>query len=846
MPNPLQDKESSSVVDNSPIDSINTEHFNEIDSIIDSSTSTISNNPRQRVFFDDELDANQLALGEKLMVKNSFGDYYEQVKADDGIYEVQYQRTDLPKKVEGTVTNITSVNQTINFSGDSDTLKIYDTSGELRVNLGSINSTDYGLKVNASDGSTEVFGLYGSTAKISGFKIDGSKIYQDDGSSTNRVIISSGGASDGATHYIAFGDPARTTYSNSTGNNSNTWLGVEGDTAKISLRGGDDAKVFQYDGTNIVIKGTAGFTLDTSVTPPLVVSSATIGGTTIDGTNIRSSNYQANNEGWQISSGGDAEFRSIVVRGELHASSFVADLFSATAGTQIIAKSSGTLYATMTIPNAADSDPAGNTWNMSIKSPPSGANYLFEVGDFCRIKSISSDSTGSSGSLSVSDIWFIINSRTSVATTHQVYVCQWKDGTVGADMTFNEGSTVIDYGVSGDGFVFSTAESAYKGPHIAIGTHTGSSGTAVWDGTTSRVRIGNLESFNYDGTNTIAADKYGIAAGGVADKGFMYWNQDDGMVIGRGIGNGAFKIFPDANTAIELTDSGGGNVFKVISEGSDAGDVIIGDFDGGDKGGLKWDESLQRFIMRGVADVDVLTTGSMGVLATAITSISGSPQPNIVLHDASLFPNSTGGSYSGRINGWDTFGWTGKSSNTLTGIFGLSSLHPSGSIINFSPSLLGETGSSASTSDRDDYGNLTIGKQGDLHWDGRSNSAGDTYNRIHWGQGVNSQDVMNIIRVGELTANKSMLHVEYSEGASADTNSNVAGIDITFTSETGYALIAENGTGYGIKANAKYPFLITAKSSAPGGTPDEGAIYVNSTDHHIYCYLDGSWTQLDN
>jgi hypothetical protein len=35
------------------------------------------------------------------------------------------------------------------------------------------------------------------------------------------------------------------------------------------------------------------------------------------------------------------------------------------------------------------------------------------------------------------------------------------------------------------------------------------------------------------------------------------------------------------------------------------------------------------------------------------------------------------------------------------------------------------------------------------------------------------------------------------------------------------------------------------RASAPS-SPSEGDIYVNSTDHHIYCYLNGVWKQLDN
>ena len=33
--------------------------------------------------------------------------------------------------------------------------------------------------------------------------------------------------------------------------------------------------------------------------------------------------------------------------------------------------------------------------------------------------------------------------------------------------------------------------------------------------------------------------------------------------------------------------------------------------------------------------------------------------------------------------------------------------------------------------------------------------------------------------------------------------------------------------------------------ATPPSNPEEGMLYVNSSDHHIYCYLNGAWTQLD-
>ena len=38
---------------------------------------------------------------------------------------------------------------------------------------------------------------------------------------------------------------------------------------------------------------------------------------------------------------------------------------------------------------------------------------------------------------------------------------------------------------------------------------------------------------------------------------------------------------------------------------------------------------------------------------------------------------------------------------------------------------------------------------------------------------------------------------------------------------------------------------LTPLAAAPA-TPAEGWVYVNSVTHHIYCYLNGGWVQLDN
>jgi len=47
------------------------------------------------------------------------------------------------------------------------------------------------------------------------------------------------------------------------------------------------------------------------------------------------------------------------------------------------------------------------------------------------------------------------------------------------------------------------------------------------------------------------------------------------------------------------------------------------------------------------------------------------------------------------------------------------------------------------------------------------------------------------------------------------------------------------------RVNISSVMKLTPQASAPTSN-EEGDIYVNSSDHHIYCYLDGAWKQLDN
>lgn len=72
---------------------------------------------------------------------------------------------------------------------------------------------------------------------------------------------------------------------------------------------------------------------------------------------------------------------------------------------------------------------------------------------------------------------------------------------------------------------------------------------------------------------------------------------------------GRIQILPDENTGLVATDDNDAEIFKIITDGTDVGDVIIGDYDGGE--GIKYDKSASSFLLSlSSSDAIVIDYGS--------------------------------------------------------------------------------------------------------------------------------------------------------------------------------------------------------------------------------------------
>lgn len=452
---------------------------------------------------------------------------------------------------------------------------------------------------------------------------------------------------DNTGEYISFGTTPPTSY----GNNVGAWLGYSSG-AKLSLYV-DANNFFQYNGSVITWKGAnasldasgnftatggtiGGWTLSTTVLQKLTAnvgiildSSSTmikVGDTAgtyiqIDGANqkIQSSNYSAGLIGsiWTTSTG-NAEFNNVTLRGNLRVTAIQSSTVMATGGTNWIVPAVGVLRDDCT---SVDSP---TTFAINVKDPDglthAAAGTLWTVNDRIRLKE---PLTG--------DLWASISSKTDNTTYWTLNVVK-QSPSAGTNYTFRAGLAILDYGVSGSGFVSLSADAQMgASPNITLGTHAGS----PWTTTTNLLRIGNL-----NGGYGYVSNTYGVGMGsyGVAGQPSLTVDTTNGIriisnvtTIGQWDASGNIVVGQVAasQSNVQIT-SGGVNIRNnttVLASWSSTGIITVGQVAASQNNIL---------ISSGVFSVRNNTTERIGMTAAGSLTINDSGGSAVFTFDAAV------------------------------------------------------------------------------------------------------------------------------------------------------------------------------------------------------------------
>lgn len=231
--------------------------------------------------------------------------------------------------------------------------------------------------------------------------------------------------------------------------------------------------------------------------------------------------------GWQISAQGDAEFNNVRVRGELHATTFVADEMHATGGTIQVATATNIAEPWGSYQNRLGPVDTFATTYITVNASWSNGLCYFAQKDIIRIKSMGEVQNG--GSLYIPDIYLEVVAVSSVGDRNlgqgnpgrYALMCLRKSGGY-EGYTIPTGSAVVLWTKSGQaagtykGNMLLTADLA-QSPYLDVFTVDASRAyLAPWPGSGQtrtpptvkpRVRVGNL-----DGVLGLP-EQWGIAAG---------------------------------------------------------------------------------------------------------------------------------------------------------------------------------------------------------------------------------------------------------------------------------------------------------------------------------------------
>ena len=241
------------------------------------------------------------------------------------------------------------------------------------------------------------------------------------------------------------------------------------------------------------------------------------------------SDFASGLRGWRIDGDGTAEFNNVFVRGELHATIFVADEMHATGGTLLV-KTASKVEAPKSVGDNLLPGSLGSAFTLVVQASYDTGFCYFADNDVLRIKTM----LQVGGGLDLYDIYLEVDGTPSSngdrdlangnPGTHDV-VCRWRQGGA-AGLLIQAGTAVVKWGETGGapgsytGGVLLTSD-LNQSPYIDVFT-VSSNGTDAWTvAPTPRVRVGKLD---------------GITDPDLNPSGFGIWTDNgffDGKIVAR-------------------------------------------------------------------------------------------------------------------------------------------------------------------------------------------------------------------------------------------------------------------------------------------------------------------------
>lgn len=389
--------------------------------------------------------------------------------------------------------------------------------------------------------------------------------------------------------------------------------------------------------------------------------------------------------GWQINRHGDVEFNNATIRGELHASIFVADEMHATNGTMVV-MTAGQVYEdesfTSTLPSAT-----GLTFTLYVKASLDTGLCYFSADDIIRMKFMQ---RGSGGNLKVWDVGVEVETIGTVLgrdisngeAGFFAMTCTWRVGGQ-ASLIIPSNTAAIRWGRVGEaagnyvGGIKLTSDQNYS-PYIDIFTLPADHTWGVMPVESTYVRMGNIDGVLGSVT---ATDEMGIAIGNLADTAadakYLVASSEQFRLNNINLeiwgSDGLQKIDMKASGAVQFGTDTSAVATRGFTFWASSGNVIIGN---SSEAHLKWDNSAGQVELRSGSNIAItLKTSGDSEFTGQMDIVSGGSivATSTTFDDSGIFLDDVGITFPGHD---DLAGRSGsiKYGNTATDPYAFSYL----------------------------------------------------------------------------------------------------------------------------------------------------------------------------